>query len=220
METVKSKEAYLEQFSGSQTPSEKQKFALEQALETRKFEIELYWRRSAYFWTFIAAAFAGFFLLSKPSATNLFEIHYLVSCIGFVFSIGWYFVIRGSKAWQRNWEAHVDLLENEIMGPLYKMGQISNQYSLTKLTTPYPFSVSGINQILSLFIIFIWFYLILYSLSDFNFNDNMHWFSFFFITAIVLLTLFLMLKNGVRTPSKNELKINLKLRKYFDSEHN
>ncbi|MCC9001729.1 MAG: hypothetical protein LM549_03765, partial [Candidatus Competibacter sp.] len=37
--------------------------ALEKALDIRKFEIELYWKRAAYFWTLIAAAFAGYFII-------------------------------------------------------------------------------------------------------------------------------------------------------------
>jgi len=42
--------------------------AIEQALDTRKFEIDLYWKRATYFWAFIAATFAGYFLiLSKMS---------------------------------------------------------------------------------------------------------------------------------------------------------
>jgi hypothetical protein len=37
--------------------------ALEHALDIRKFEIELYWKRASYFWTLIAAAFAAYFLI-------------------------------------------------------------------------------------------------------------------------------------------------------------
>ena len=33
------------------------------ALDIRKFEIDLYWKRAAYFWTFIAAAFGAYFLM-------------------------------------------------------------------------------------------------------------------------------------------------------------
>jgi len=34
------------------------------ALEIRQFEIELYWKRATYFWTIIAATFAGYFTLA------------------------------------------------------------------------------------------------------------------------------------------------------------
>src|SRR6266705_6862631 len=99
--------------------------ALTAALDTRKFEIDLYWKRATYFWAFIGAAFAGFFAIQ--SMGGLFEARYLLCCLGLVFSAAWYFVNLGSKCWQRNWELHVDLLEDEIMGPLYKTG--INRYS-------------------------------------------------------------------------------------------
>ena len=39
---------------------DKEEKALEHALDIRKFEIELYWKRATYFWTFIGATLAGF----------------------------------------------------------------------------------------------------------------------------------------------------------------
>ena len=36
------------------------KKALDLALEIRKFEIELYWKRATYFWAFITVAIAGY----------------------------------------------------------------------------------------------------------------------------------------------------------------
>ena len=66
-----SSDQYKEQFDidiniiniGSSEPKDqaaekKYEKALEYALETRKFEIELYWERAKYFWAFIAASFA------------------------------------------------------------------------------------------------------------------------------------------------------------------
>jgi hypothetical protein len=47
---------------------ERQKEALKYAHDIRKFEIDLYWRRAAYFWTFIGAAFAAYVLLQKDGA--------------------------------------------------------------------------------------------------------------------------------------------------------
>ena len=90
---------------------------LEQALEIRKFEIELYWKRTTYFWAFIASSFAGYFVVMKSSEFK--EMTIIIAIIGLLFSIGWYLVNRGSKYWQKNWETHVDLLENEQIGPLF-----------------------------------------------------------------------------------------------------
>jgi lipopolysaccharide export LptBFGC system permease protein LptF len=92
--------------------------ALAIALDIRKFEIELYWKRATYFWSFLAVTLAGYFglLVAKdlPSTRQgeaLLTVS-CVSCLGVVFSVAWYFVNRASKFWQENWEKHVDLLED------------------------------------------------------------------------------------------------------------
>lgn len=46
--------------SDSGDNDEKYSKAFEYAVRTREFEINLYWQRAKYFWTFIAAAFAAF----------------------------------------------------------------------------------------------------------------------------------------------------------------
>jgi formate hydrogenlyase subunit 3/multisubunit Na+/H+ antiporter MnhD subunit len=135
----------------------KRKRAYDLALEIRKFEIELYWKRATYFWTLIAATFAGYFALAstKSDAQHPLLV-FLASCIGLVLSTGWYLVNRGSKYWQQNWERHVDSLEDEFVGPLYKT-TISNQlFPWWKLSGGYPFSVSRLNQLISLFIALVW----------------------------------------------------------------
>ncbi len=149
---------YLSAFADGDLPSKRQIEALRQAHDIRKFEIELYWKRAAYFWTFIAATFAGYFALQKDTDKHLGSTC-LTACLGFLFSVAWYFVNRGSKAWQRNWELHVDLLENEVMGPLYK--SLLNRYSqrFWDLTDSYPFSPTKINQVVGLFVILVWLFL-------------------------------------------------------------
>ena len=104
------------------------KEALKQAYEIRKFEIELYWKRATYFWTFIGAAFVGYAAILNTVSTSTSQIPIpdrefiliLIACIGLVFSVAWHCVNKGSKFWQENWENHVELLEDKIFGPLYK----------------------------------------------------------------------------------------------------
>jgi hypothetical protein len=142
---------YQSQFGG-----DKGRKALEYALDTRKFEITLYWQRTAYFWALIAAAFAGYFAVlsaehNEQQGFNAFAL----ACIGFIFSLAWFCVNRGSKFWQENWERHVDLLEDAVCGPLYKtvlQGSIDER----SFVGGAPFSVSRVNQWVSLFIIAIW----------------------------------------------------------------
>lgn len=137
------------------------KEALKNALDIRKFEIDLYWKRATYFWAFIAASFAGYFALQNT--TNPANV-YVVACLGYLFSLAWYLVNRGSGAWQRNWEAHVDLLEDQIMGPLYKTLINRRAYRLLHLAEPYAFSPSRINNLLSLGITIAWGILIIRTL--------------------------------------------------------
>lgn len=42
--------------------------ALQIAVENRRFEIELYWKRATYFWTLLAAVFVGFFAMQSSDS--------------------------------------------------------------------------------------------------------------------------------------------------------
>lgn len=136
--------------------------AYEKAWDARKFEIELYWKRAAYFWAFIATTFVGYFALVNSAnykTEDRFQHAevYFVICIGFVLSCAWFFINRGSKAWQRHWEIHVDLLEDDFVGPLYKTVNASKT-----------FSVSKINEIVSFVFCCVWGLLAIKFLIDQN----------------------------------------------------
>jgi hypothetical protein len=161
---IHSEKGYKQAFS--EENSKRQSKALECALDIRKFEIELYWKRASYFWTLIAASFAGFFALSTSDEPRPRMLIFLVSSIGLLLSLGWYLVNRGSKYWQENWERHVDLLETEIMGPLYKTTIAGEEFSALKFWGGYPYSVSKVNQLISLFVALTWCGLWAMSFSD------------------------------------------------------
>lgn len=152
---------YKKAFETDKKFSMKNVRALEYALDIRKLEIELYWKRATYFWTLNASVFAAYFLVS--AASESFDdkpIHILlVSCIGFILSFGWFLVNKGSKQWQENWENHVYLLEDGVIGPLYKtkLSRAHEDSSFDKLITgPAQLSVSKLNQIISFFITTVW----------------------------------------------------------------
>ena len=128
--------------------------ALAYALDIRKFEIELYWKRATYYWAFIAAAFAGYALTYKTAADHEPWLSLLFSALGLVFSVAWFLVNKGSKFWQNNWERHVDLLEDMTLGPLYKVVATNRERNF--LTAAGQFSVTKINQLLSLFVTLVW----------------------------------------------------------------
>lgn len=141
---VLSKEEYLGLFQG------RERKALASAWRNRDFEIELYWKRASYFWTFIAATFAGYVaLISSESFEKVREkfpqLEYVIICLGIVFSFAWLLVNIGSKKWQENWESHIEMLEDSISGPLYKTVLFKDSFSVSKL-----------NKIVNVFVIFIW----------------------------------------------------------------
>lgn len=140
---------------GEAVPDSVRVRALDRALDIRKFEIELYWKRATYFWAFLAVTLAGYFTLlaAKIEEDAKKDALLTVSCLGAVFSVTWYFVNRASKFWQENWEHHVNLLEGKVIGPLYETVLGDRDIRFRKLSGPYPFSVSKLNQILSLFVV-------------------------------------------------------------------
>jgi len=157
--------------AGKEREESPRRVALENALDIRKFEIQLYWTRAAYFWTFTAAALGAYGgVQTIDEDAKRLELSVLVCSIGLVFAFAWYFANRGSKQWQENWEKHVDLLETDINGPLYKV--VLRRPSPTTLRAraermlsgPGPYSVSKINQIVSVYICTIWVMLLTFAL--------------------------------------------------------
>jgi hypothetical protein len=205
-----SREQYLSDFPGGDSPNSLRREALKQALDNRKFEIELYWKRAAYFWAFIAATFTGYFLLQKEP--NNISLTYVLACLGLMFSLGWYFVNRGSKAWQQNWESHVDLLEDDIVGPLHKTVVSPRIYSLLNPTDAYPFSVSKINQTLSLFVTIVWVVLIARTIVIAKLSPQGWTLTMYIMTAVTAWGVYMLLR--ATTFSEDAVEIYLKKRNY------
>jgi hypothetical protein len=174
-----------------------QREALAHALDIRKFEIETYWKRATYFWALIAVSFGGFFALASRETIGAF----LVGCLGLLFSVGWYLVNRGSGSWQRNWEAHVDLLEDEVMGPLHKTLINRKKQPFGDLAGPYPFSPSRINNILSLCVVISWvLLLILLCLRAPDTPENVFAISFLIVLTAIATTSLIFHGRSSRSP--------------------
>lgn len=122
---------------------DKLKAALGRAHDIRQFEIELYWKRATYFWAFQLVAFATLGLLFKDGELKHPGLLVVPAVIGSVTAFAGYLTARGSKFWQENWEAHVELLENETEGRLTQVIVCRNAPQ---------FSVSRTNQFLLLFL--------------------------------------------------------------------
>lgn len=136
-----SKEEYDGLFKGSSSADgEKIKKAYEQAARTREFEIGLYWKRAGYFWAFIVSIYTAFFSVqkefyfTKDKGLEHGALALLVlSALGFFFCVAWLLSNYASKHWQDNWENHMDLLEDGVTGPLYKIYSAGKSFSVSKI---------------------------------------------------------------------------------------
>jgi len=188
-------EIYRKSFGLQSTGRSVTEKALEHALDIRKFEIALYWQRASYFWALIAVTFAGYFaVLSAEKMEDRFFNAFVIASIGLIFSFAWFLVNRGSKFWQENWENHVDMLEDDIAGPLYKT--ILHRPPATTVLEkwidgPMQISVSKVNQWVSLFTLLIWFVLAINVLPSFTPRANVS-VRYCLVTAITLLIAILM----------------------------
>ena len=122
------------------------------ALETRNFELELFWKRSAFFWAFIVSAFAGFAALKKDSPGYAFA----AACFGLICSFVWTLANRGSKYWYEVWEKKIAEIEKEtdpkLTFDIFKEEDVSQSLWLDGRR----FSVSRLAICLSDFICFFW----------------------------------------------------------------
>ena len=83
---------------GKESDKDLIKEAFEIALDTRKFEIDLYWKRTAYFVLFIGAIFVGYYNVFSNSKSHWVSL--FIAALGFLLSLLWYMANRGSKFWQ------------------------------------------------------------------------------------------------------------------------
>lgn len=146
--------ALKERFSGNSINSECKQFrAYEKAWDARKHEIDNYWKRATYFWAFQVASLTAYTLIINSTNYNETSrnhpfILFCSICIGFLTALAWVLTNKGSKFWQRHWEKQIDVLEDEVTGPLYK--------TVYAYKSPVTFSVSKINEIVSQFFVVIW----------------------------------------------------------------
>jgi hypothetical protein len=83
------------------------------SVQIRNLEIDLFWKRSLFFWGFISAAFVGYSAIKQPTLRSV------VACFGMVCSVAWSLVNRGSKYWQESWETKVERFETAVTGVLF-----------------------------------------------------------------------------------------------------
>ncbi|CAI1979875.1 LptF/LptG family permease [Serratia proteamaculans] len=159
---------------------EKIEEAYNKSHDIRKFEIELYWKRSTYFWTFISVLIAvcggvsaGFFKDGKI-AKELLSFLFCASVLGYFISLQFLVTCLSGKQWQENWERHIDILEPYFSGNLYKLNLVKGNIR---------HSISLSNEIIVLSITFVWFGISIYSMSYISVNFMLIGLAFIGITT-------------------------------------
>lgn len=87
--------------------------AYQVALDTRKFEIGLFWQRSNYFLVLNTGVAVGYFSQDKSSFSAL-----VLSLLGIGGAYLWLLINFGSKFWQIRWERRLELAEADLGGGL------------------------------------------------------------------------------------------------------
>lgn len=127
------------------------------SLDTRKLEIELFWKRSLFFWGFIGAAFIAYASFAKEGS----NLALIIANFGVVCSFAWTMANRGSKYWQENWEKKVEKTEVHITGLLFKCPEEEDKTKFF-LYRARKYSVSKLTIALSDYVLFLWSCLVIY----------------------------------------------------------
>lgn len=86
------------------------------AIDTRNFEIGLFWRRSIFFWGFIGAAFVAYAAFHNARS----DVSFVIAGFGVICSLAWTLLNRGSKYWQEAWEQKVSRFEKKLGWKLFR----------------------------------------------------------------------------------------------------
>jgi len=143
----------------SSTERERDLKRFEVAVQIRNFEIDLFWKRSLFFWGFIAAAFAGYATLRGKNA----DLSLVVACFGMVCSCAWTLLNRGSKYWQEAWETKVERYEEPVVGALFAKEEDRQDKGWWLASRK--FSVSKLAIALSDYVLLLWFALVAWDVA-------------------------------------------------------
>jgi hypothetical protein len=210
--TPLSKEQYLKRFRSRNKLHgiNKLKNAHKLAWETRSFEIDKFWIRTAFFGGFIALIFNSYIsILSASQPTAIKNLDIYIIFLGIIFSFAWLLSIWGSKRWQENWEAHIDMLEDEITGPLYKTIYCKKALRF--------YSVSTINEFLVYIIIVVWTIMLAVNITIAKKCNKIEWDITIgiVITFIAVILMFIFCRS-----SKGKWKIKKSILKSYKEEFN
>lgn len=182
-------------------------------VDTRKFEIENFWKRATFFWGTISILFAAYY--SFKIETKYLS---LLSLVGTVFSLVFSLSLRGSKYWQESWEhlsANYENQLNKIKLFRWEAIKIIDEENLNEieLLKPRRISVSKLVMILGDFLFLIWLGLLLkdaiflYQTNEIFNNYKFTKFGCYFLAITIFIFLYIFIFVG-NTICKNKYRRN------------
>lgn len=116
-------------------------------------EIELFWKRSSFFWLFTGSAFVGFGVLWDKADKDL---PLAIACFGLICSLSWTLANRGTKYWQYVWEQKLKSVQRAALGRLIYFEGVSRSDPAGPIWGASRYSVTKLAIALSDFSVLIW----------------------------------------------------------------
>ena len=120
------------------------------ALQCRNMEIELFWKRSSFYWVFVGAALVAYGVLYDKNP----QIRIMIAAFGLLSSLAWFLGNIGSKWWIDNWEKKLGQYGRPIIGDLFDIED--RPIDLFPGLPLRRFSVTRLAIFLSLFVCVLW----------------------------------------------------------------
>lgn len=174
------------------------------AIQARDLELKLFWQRSLFFGSFIAAIFIGYYtLLSSSCNDDSFFLRSILVVVGVLFSLAWSLANRGSKYWYESWEQKVNKCEKELKKNLFREWIKPQEKCWVYQARLY--SVSKIAIFLSDLVVMAWLFMLVYHFKR-EVLLSLSCGCFFLISVLIVSTLLFLLFVGTRTSVPKEIK--------------
>lgn len=176
------------------TPGDQAEKKLDLSIKTRAFEIDLFWKRSLFFWGFIASAFGGYAALRHINS----DLAPIIACFGMVCSFAWALQNRGSKYWQESWETKVEKCEIDVIGKFFAHEEDIQSHKGCWLQAR-RYSVSKLSIALSDYVFVLWLFIVArellrryapFTVQSFIIESSIIFFVVFSLLYLVLIIIF------------------------------
>ena len=146
-------------------PKDKRELEYEIAFNCRNKELELFWKRSNFYWLFNGAALVAYTSLPQDN----YNLLLMISSFGVLSSTVWMLGNMGSRWWQQHWETKLDITSRAYNTNIFspEWWQSSSKYQTSEIQNNLPkkqyeiffthrFSVSRITIVFSIYFFVIW----------------------------------------------------------------